>query len=148
MPRSPGPLGSIDRNDPSCPTPGASGAPKFDRLPTRIRFGSSTAPGWMNEGNRLGIGFAQAPGGGTFKNDPTCEMADAPGIFVAMTWASTSIIAWARTPRHRSPLTTAVPATKATMPTATRLLICLMKLPPVDLMCALGPHVLKSTDKN
>src|SRR5712691_4491796 len=41
------PFGSIDRNDPAVPTPLASGAPKFDRLPTRIRFGSSTAPGWM-----------------------------------------------------------------------------------------------------
>jgi len=40
-----GPLGSIDRNDPSCPAPMARGAPKFDRLPTKIRFGSRTAPG-------------------------------------------------------------------------------------------------------
>src|SRR5580692_7572994 len=43
--RTCGPLGSIDRNEPGRPTPG--GAPKFDRLPTRIRFGSSIAPGWM-----------------------------------------------------------------------------------------------------
>jgi hypothetical protein len=37
--------GSIDRNDPRCPTPTANGAPKFDVLPTRIRLGSSTCPG-------------------------------------------------------------------------------------------------------
>src|SRR6266516_4337017 len=50
-------FGSIDRNDPAFPTPLASGAPKFDRLPTRIRFGSSTAPGWMYEGKNVGIGL-------------------------------------------------------------------------------------------
>src|SRR6516165_1572540 len=38
-------LGSIDRNEPSCPTLRASGAPKLDWLPTRMRFGSSTWPG-------------------------------------------------------------------------------------------------------
>src|SRR5580704_14054566 len=41
------PLGSIDRNAPCLPTPTARGAPKLDVLPTRIRFGSSMAPGWM-----------------------------------------------------------------------------------------------------
>src|SRR6516165_5406617 len=45
--RMPDALGSIDRNEPSWPTPLASGAPKFDRLPTSTRFESSTAPGWM-----------------------------------------------------------------------------------------------------
>src|ERR1700732_3528259 len=52
------PPGSMDRNDPSLPTPIASGAPKFDVLPTRIRIGSSTAPGLMYDGKLLGIGFA------------------------------------------------------------------------------------------
>src|SRR6516162_6467737 len=45
--RMPFVLRSIDRNEPSCPTPIASGAPKFDRLPTKMRSGSSTLPGWM-----------------------------------------------------------------------------------------------------
>src|SRR5215469_16035051 len=58
--RMTGPLGSIDSNEPSCLTPAASGAPKFDRLATRILFGSSSAPGW----NRLGIGWAHAGGTG------------------------------------------------------------------------------------
>src|SRR5262249_13968728 len=92
--KMPGPLESIDRNEPSVPTPMAGGAPKFDALPTRIRSGSSTAPGWMNGENEVGIGLGNATvavhiarGGELRRNVPTCEMADAPGIFVAMTRA-------------------------------------------------------------
>src|SRR5260370_13662113 len=80
-----GPLGSIDRNEPSWPTPTASGAPKFDLLPTRIRFGSSTAPGWIYAVNLLGIGFAQAAAGGMLRNEPTCAIADSPGMITATT---------------------------------------------------------------
>ena len=39
------PLGSIDNSEPFSPPLAGSCAPKFDRLPTRIRFGLSTLPG-------------------------------------------------------------------------------------------------------
>ena len=47
----PDPLGSIDRNEPFNPPPVASGAPKFDVLPTRRRIGSRIAPARMEAGN-------------------------------------------------------------------------------------------------
>src|SRR5258707_8661788 len=94
----------------------ASGAPKFDRLPTRIRFGSSTAPGWMYAGNNVGIGWAHAGGTGLLRNVPTCEMADAPGIFTAITRASMLVIACARAACHdASPSKTAMLVAKAIM---------------------------------
>src|SRR5215510_15921247 len=101
----------------------AGGAAKFDRLPTRIRFGSSIAPGWMNGENEVGIGLGNGTvalhmtrGGVLRRNVPTCEMADAPGIFVAMTRAWTCTIACARAACHTALLsTTAIPATKAIM---------------------------------
>src|SRR6516165_5647230 len=129
MLRIPGPLGSIDRNDPSSPTLMASGAPKFDRLPTRIRFGSSIAPGWMNEGNLVGIGFAQAPGGGTFRKVPTCAMADAPGIFMATTRATMSVSSARAACQVASPSATAITAAKAVRLRTVCLLICLMNFP-------------------
>src|SRR6516165_587330 len=52
--RMPDPLGSIDRNEPSRLPSVMSGAPKFDRLPTRIRFGSNTAPGWVKAPGKPG----------------------------------------------------------------------------------------------
>jgi hypothetical protein len=86
------PLGSIERNAPCLPTPTARGAPKFEVLPTKIRFGSSMAPGWMYAGNLLGIGLAHAPGGGTLRKVPTCARADAPGMCTATTRAAISRI--------------------------------------------------------
>src|SRR5262249_51215750 len=114
--RIPGPLGSIDRNDPSPPTPMASGAPKFDRLPTRRRFGSSTAPGWMYEGKNKGIGPPQ----GELRNVPTCAMADALGIFKATTRASRpGIVVCAHASGHAiSPPRTAIPAATVITPRA------------------------------
>src|SRR5262245_18843314 len=102
----------------------ASGAPKFDRLPTRIRFGSSIAPGWMNDENEVGIGLGNGTvalhmtrGGVLRRNVPTCEIADAPGIFVAMTRAVTCTISCARAASHVAlPSTTAIPATKTIVP--------------------------------
>src|SRR5262245_23568584 len=99
----------------------ARGPPKFNWLPTRIRFGSSTAPGWMNGENEVGIGLGNgtvalhmARGGTLSRNVPTCEMADAPGTFVAMTRAWTCTIVCARAPCHVAlPSTTATPAVKA-----------------------------------
>ena len=50
------------------------------------------------------------------RNVPTCEMADAPGIFTAITRASMSAIACALAACHiASPSTTAIPAAKAIM---------------------------------
>ena len=82
-------VGSIDRNEPSAPTPMASGAPKFDRLPTRSRLELRTAPAAVYDCQRVGIGLEQPP----VTNSPTCAMADAPGMFVAMTAACTLSIA-------------------------------------------------------
>src|SRR5262252_3168424 len=144
------PLGSIDRNEPSVPTPMARGAPKFDPLPTRIRFGSSTAPGLMNEANEVGIGLGNATvalhmtrGGVLRRNVPTCEMADAPGIFVAMTRAWTCTIACARAACHApAPSNAVTPAAKAKMLRTVRL-FCSMKLSrralddPVSISCTL-----------
>src|SRR5262245_53585762 len=115
MLRVPGPLGSIDRNEPSDPTSRACGAPKFDRLPTRIRFSSSIAPGRVNEGKRVGVGLAQAAG--SLRNLPTCEMADAPGMFVATTRAFIWVIACARVACHAAPPSEmAIPAANAIVP--------------------------------
>src|SRR5262249_25911622 len=102
----------------------AGGAPKFDRLPTRIRFGSSIAPGWMNDENEVGIGLGNgtvalhtARGGVLRRNVPTCEIADAPGIFVAMTRAGTCTIACALAACQVAlPSATAIPAAKAIVP--------------------------------
>src|SRR5690242_13877850 len=124
MLRTPDPLGSIDRNEPSFPTPMARGAPKLDRLPTRIRFGSSTVPGWVNGANEVGIGLGNgvvvvhiARGGAVRRNVPTCARADAPGIFVAMTRACTCTIFCARAACHVAlPSATAIPAAKAIVP--------------------------------
>src|SRR5271166_562005 len=85
--RTAGLLGSMDRIDPSCPTPVSSGAPKFDWLPTRIRFGSATAPGTMYEAKWVGIGLPPHAPWLASRNVPTCEMADAPGISTATTRA-------------------------------------------------------------
>src|SRR6516165_7090204 len=74
----------------------AVGAPKFERLPTSIRFGSSTAPAWIYEGKFLGIGFAQAFGGATLRNVPICARADAPGMPTATTLALIPTIVSAR----------------------------------------------------
>src|SRR6266576_363499 len=101
----------------------AGGASKFDVLPTRIRFGSSTAPGWMNGANEVGIGLGNATvalhmtrGGVLRRNVPTCEMADAPGIFTAMTRARMLLIGCARAVCHiASPCATVIPVAKAIM---------------------------------
>src|SRR6516162_5855268 len=108
-------LGSIDRNEPSDPTPSASGAPKFDRLPTRIRFGSSTAPFAMKVGNLLGMGV-RLPQKGPGRNVPTCAMADAPGISTAMTPALRGIGSARAACHAASPSATTIPAAKAIMP--------------------------------
>src|SRR5262249_47263624 len=143
-------LGLIDRNEPSWLPSVMSGAPKFDRLPTRIRVASSTAPVLMKSPGKGGGGGGVAEGvgnpgigegkwhengneGGTGavgpKNVPTCAMAQARGIFTATTGALTEIIACAHAARVAPPPQTAIPAAKVKMPRTVRL-ICVMRSLP------------------
>ena len=132
------PLRSSERNEPCRPPPAASGAPKFDTLPTRRRAGSSTAPGTVEPGNLEGIGLGLAQGqvlvlgshGVKFPpltNAPICAMADAPGIFLATTRASTPAIPCARASPHPHSLASAA---TANIPSAIVLPICLMDTSP------------------
>jgi hypothetical protein len=75
----------------------------------------------MYEGNRAGIGWGNGIVAvhiaGSVTNVLTCEMADAPGIFVATTRASIWVIGCARAACHvESPSATAIPAAKAIIP--------------------------------
>src|SRR6516165_10233240 len=60
------------------------------------------------------MGFAQAPGGDTLRNVPTCEIADAPGILTAMRRALVPELSCAWAACHTaSPPEAVIPAAKA-----------------------------------
>jgi hypothetical protein len=74
------PLGSIERNEPGAWSAFAFGAPKLERLPTTMRVGSSTRPGWVKAA-RVGLEPIGLPG----RKVPMGETADDPGIPSATT---------------------------------------------------------------
>jgi hypothetical protein len=74
------PFGSIDKNDPSAWSAFAFGAPKFERLPTTMRVGSSTRPGWVRAASS-GLELIGLPG----RKVPTGETAETPGMSNAIT---------------------------------------------------------------
>src|SRR5215207_411383 len=65
----------MDKNEPSNCSAFAFGAPKFERLPTTIRAGSSTRPGCV-KARRSGLELIGLPG----RKVPIGETADAPGM--------------------------------------------------------------------
>src|SRR5262249_16930609 len=71
----------------------------------------------MNEGKKVGIGCAHCVGGAaTLRKVPTCEMAGAPGIFVAMTAARRRVISSACAACHVAlPSSTAIATASAVM---------------------------------
>src|SRR5262245_28219237 len=111
----------MDRKAPGRPTSLASGAPKFDRLPTRMRVGSSTRPGWVNAAS-TGLSWIGPPG----RKVPTGATADAPGILVAITRASSLGASRAQPTRLR----VAVPTAATISPNAVRLSMGLTRAPP------------------
>ena len=130
-----GPLGSIDRNEPSFAPVAGSGAEvrqAADQESVRVQHRA----GFDIRRNLVGIGFAQAPPGSALRNVPICAIADAPGIFMATTWASRPGILCVRSSGHAiSPPRPAIPAATAIMPRAVCLLVC-----PIDSAGGLPDH--------
>src|SRR5260370_19147535 len=112
-----GPRGSMDRNDPGSCSGVASGSPKFEVLPTRMRAGSSTCPGCVSAAN-AGLSWIGPPA----KNVPTGLIADAPGIPTATTRPSNdgALSSSSALPMPRTPIvmiaTAAMTATKMLRP--------------------------------
>src|SRR5215471_1036005 len=70
----------------------------------------------MKEANRVGMGWAHAGGTGLFRNVPTCDIVEAPGIFTAIMRAAMLVTDCARAAcEPESPSTNVMPAAKVTM---------------------------------
>src|SRR5262245_14830927 len=115
--------GSIDRNEPSRSSGFASGAPKFDRLPTRMRAGSSIRPGCVKAAN-AGLSWIGPPG----RKLPTGLIAETPGMPIATIRPIKSSFLPSALPALRRPMA-ATPTTKAMISRMFRLLIFFIRTP-------------------
>src|SRR6266404_3130189 len=110
-----GPLGRSKGTSPRARLPEPAGHRSLTGC--RPRFDSD--PALRRVGCKKGTGRVWAHAGGTvlLRNVPTCETADAPGTFTAITRALTLVIACVRTACDAaSPLRSAIPTARPIMP--------------------------------